>query len=224
MATSGDDGDRQEPTLELPSLFGRGKKRRRENPPAASEHEVEEPRPEESTRTAPAPVAPRSQHPFQPDLQPQVPPEPEPRRRAAKPRRTVPVLAAPVAAALTGLVVGLLGTALTAAGLRGCEAVRGTDSCGGPGLGLLVVIVAVMVVAGAVLLKLLGVSEHRGTSFLGTGLLCVIALLTLMDQLFSVWMFLVVPLICAATYLVAQWVTTRFVEIDVDDRPHVDVR
>jgi hypothetical protein len=173
-------------------------------------------------------VAPRSQPPFetdrQPEPEPDPKPEPEPRRRAEKPPRTGPVLAAPLAAALTGLVVGLLGTGLTAAGLRGCEAVRGTDSCGGPGLGLLVVIVAVMVVAGAVLLRLLGVSEHRGTSFLGTGLLCVVALLTLMEELFSVWMFLVVPLICAATYLLAQWVTTRFVEIDTDDRPHVDVR
>ncbi len=196
MAKTRGDGDREEPTLELPSLFGRGKKRRRDEP-------TERPEPEPA---------------------PEPEPEPEPRRRAQTPRRAGPVLAVPVAAALTGLVVGLLGTGLTAAGLRGCEAVRGTDSCGGPGLGLLVAIVAVMVIAGAVLLKLLGVSEHRGTSFLGTGLMCVVALVALMEQLFSVWMFVVVPLICAVTYLIAQWVTTRLVEIDTDDRPHVDVR
>jgi len=178
-------------------------------------------------------MAPRRQPPFdadrlpapaaEPEAAPEAAPE-EPRRRAERPSRTLPALAAPVAAALTGAVVGLLGAALTAAGLRGCEAVRGTDSCGGPGVGLLVVIVALMVVAGAVLLRLFGVSEHRGTSFLGTGLMCVVALLVLMDQLFSVWMFLVVPLVCAVTYLLAEWVTTRFVEIDTDDRPHVDVR
>ncbi len=229
MAKRRDDGDREEPTLELPALFGRGKKRGREGPadpepePQAAPAAEPEPAPAAQAQAAPA-AEPEPARMAEPHAAPVAVDEPEPRRRAEKPRRTGPVLAATVAAVLTGLVVGLLGTALTAAGLRGCDAVRGTDSCGGPGLGLLVAVVAVMVVAGAVLLKLLGVSEHRGTSFLGTGLMCVVVLVTLMEQLFSAWMFVVVPLICAVTYLVAQWVTTRFVEIDTDDRPHVDVR
>ena len=53
--------------------------------------------------------------------------------------------------------------------------------------------------------------------------MCVIVLVTLMEDLFSAWMFVAVPLICAATYALAHWVTTQFVET-ADDRPHVDVR
>ena len=53
--------------------------------------------------------------------------------------------------------------------------------------------------------------------------MCVVVLVTLMEDLFSVWMFVAVPLICAVSYALAHWVTTQFVE-QVDDRPHVDVR
>ncbi len=229
MAKKRADGDQQEPTLELPSLFGRGKKRRHEEPveqPAAWE-------PVEETR----PVAPASAEPL-------PPPAPEPKRRATrangtpkppkptkspkspKPQRAArsgPVLPPGVAAIVTGLVVGLAGTALTYVSLRGCEMLKGTESCGAPGLGLLVVIIVLMMLGGALLLSLLGVSEPRGTSFLAIGLMCVIVLVTLMEDLFSVWMFVAVPLICAATYALARWVTTQFVET-ADDRPHVDVR
>ena len=128
-----------------------------------------------------------------------------------------------MAAVLTGLLVGLAGTALTYVSLRGCEMLKGTESCGAPGLGLLVVIIVLMMLGGALLLSLLGLSEPRGTSFLAIGLMCVIVLVTLMEDLFSVWMFVAVPLICAATYALAHWVTTQFVET-ADDRPHVDVR
>jgi hypothetical protein len=128
-----------------------------------------------------------------------------------------------VAAVVTGLVIGLAGTALTYVSLRGCEMLKGTESCGAPGLGLLVVIIVLMMLGGALVLKLLGVSDPRGTSFLAVGLMCVVVLVTLMEDLFSVWMFVAVPLICAVSYAVAHWVTTQFVE-PVDDRPHVDVR
>ena len=143
--------------------------------------------------------------------------------RAARAARTTPLVSAQVAAVLTGLVVGLLGTALTYVSLRGCEMLKGTESCGGPGLGVLVAIVVLMVIGGALLLKLLGVSDPRGTSFLAVGLMSVIVLVTLMENLFSAWMFVAIPLVCAVSFAVAHWVTTRFVE-NVDDRPHVDVR
>jgi hypothetical protein len=191
------DGDRGEPTLELPSLFGRGRKR-------PSGTIVEEPADQ-------APAAERE-------------PDPEPARRPEPAVVPAPLLPPTVAAALTGLLVGLVGAGLTALGLRGCEAMRGTDSCGGPGLGVLVAILVVMVVLGALVLKLLAVSEHRGVSVLGVGLMTVVVLLTLTEQLFSPWMFVVVPAISAASFLVARWVTTRFVDIERDDAPHVDVR
>jgi hypothetical protein len=171
MADKRTDAESQEPTLELPSLFGRTRRKPESNP---------EPHPERE-------------------------PEPAPRRKAP---RTAPLLAPRVAAGLTGLLVGAAGTALTYGSLRGCEMLRGTESCGGPGLLLLVAILALMVLAGALLLALLKVSTARGTSFLGVGLMAVVVLVALMEQLFSVWMFLAVPLICAVSYVAAHWVTT----------------
>jgi hypothetical protein len=230
MAKKRGDGARQEPDLELPSLFGRGKKRRREQPVEPVEEPVEETRPLEPVALEPEP------EPLpEPLPDPEPLPAPEPKRRAVRPAkpprparparaaRTGPLVPVPVAAVLTGLLVGLTGTALTYVSLRGCEMLKGTESCGAPGLGLLVVIVVLMMLGGALVLKLLGVSDPRGTSFLAIGLMCVVVLVTLMEDLFSAWMFIAVPLICAASYAVAHWVTTQFVEA-ADDRPHVDVR
>jgi hypothetical protein len=235
MAKKRGDGTPQEPDLELPSLFGRGRKRRREQPEESVEGPVEETRPLEPVALDPEP---------EPEPEPEPVPATEPKRRAAKPAkppkapkaakaartpkpqraaRTGPVVAAPVAAVLTGLVVGLAGTALTYVSLRGCEMLKGTESCGAPGLGVLAVIVILMVLGGGILLGALKVSDPRGTSFLAVGLMSVVVLVTLMEELFSAWMFVAIPLICAVSYAVAHWVTTRFVET-ADDRPHVDVR
>jgi len=120
-------------------------------------------------------------------------------------------------------VVGIVGTGLTWAALQGCEALRGTDSCGGPGLLVLAAILALMVIAGALLLKAMRVTEPNATSFLGVGLMTVIVLVTLMESLFSAWMFLAVPVLTALSYLAAQWVSTRFVDTE-QSSPGVDVR
>jgi hypothetical protein len=127
------------------------------------------------------------------------------------------------AATLTGLLVGAAGTVLTWASLRGCEMLRGTESCGGSGLLVLVAILVLMVLAGTLVLKALSVTEASSTSFLGVGLMTVVVLVTLMEELFSAWMFLAVPLICALAFAVAQWVSTRFVETE-DAGPGVDIR
>ncbi len=129
-----------------------------------------------------------------------------------------------VAALVTGLVVGASGAGLTWVSLRGCEAVKGTESCGGPGLLLLVVIVVLMVLLGGLLLALLRVPEPRSTSFLGVGVLVVVVLVTLIQQLFSGWMFLVVPLLGAASYVLALRITTAFVEPTPERGPEHDVR
>lgn len=143
--------------------------------------------------------------------------------RAARKPRALPTLSPGAASLVAGAVVGLVGTGLTWAALQGCEALRGTDSCGGPGLLVLVAILALMVIAGALLLKALRVTEANATSFLGVGLMTVIVLVTLMESLFSAWMFLAVPVLTALSYLAAQWVSTRFV--DTEERsPGVDVR
>jgi len=136
----------------------------------------------------------------------------------------LPQLPGRVAAVLTGAVVGVVGVALTYLSLQGCNAVRGTKSCGGgPGLLLLLVILVLMVLLGGVLLALWDVSEPRSTSFLGVGVLAVVVLIASLRDLDSVWMFLVVPLVCALSFLLARWVTTAFVELP-EKGPQHDIR
>jgi len=118
--------------------------------------------------------------------------------------------------------VGGLGAGVTYGGLRGCEALNGTPSCGGLGLAYLVAIAIGMVAVGALVLKALRVGEPVGTSFLAVGILAVVVLVGLTGVIFSGWMFLAIPAVAAASYLLAQWVTTRFV--DVDRPPGPDVR
>jgi hypothetical protein len=115
------------------------------------------------------------------------------------------------AAILVGLVVGLGIVGLTWASLRGCESVQGTSSCGDSGYGLLFVILATMVVVGALLLRLSRVPEPGSTSFLGIGLMAVVALLFLVDHLLDRSMVVVIPVLSAAAYAGAHWVTRTFV-------------
>jgi hypothetical protein len=251
------DGEKSQPSLELPSLFRRRNKDRRSSPPAdqrpADERteatpRLDDPTPDGPTGTAPADaeaqpehtqsLAPRAAQPSADPWPEAEPAQPEARpagsRRAARRAerrterrtrrsRTRPVLPPVVAAVLTGLLVGLFGALLTWGSLIGCDVVRGTKSCGGPGLLLLVVIVALMVVVGALLLRLFKVPEPRSTSFLAVGLTAVIVLVTLMEELFSRWMFVAVPLVSAATFALAGWVTTRYVELP-ENAPEHDIR
>lgn len=239
-----------EPTLELPSFFRRRKRRAGEAPaapesatPAAPPAERETAAPEPAPAAEPAPAPTREPEPTsasEPVAAPGPAPEPEPvaapgpvgrraaraSRRAARPSRaprTRPVLSPEVASLVVGALVGAVGTGLTWAALQGCEALRGTDSCGGPGLLVLVAILALMVIAGALLLKALRVAEPNATSFLGVGLMTVVVLVALMESLFSAWMFLAIPVLTALSYLAAQWVSTRFVDTEKAP-PGVDVR
>lgn len=136
--------------------------------------------------------------------------------RPATPTRvsapTLPTMAGWVAAAVTGAVIGLLLVGMTAGSLQACEAVRGTSTCGGYGVPILVVIMAALIAIGGVLLRLFHVPDPGSTSFLAVGMVAVIALLFLLDFLLSVWMLLVIPLIAVSMYLLAYWVTTAFVE------------
>lgn len=116
-----------------------------------------------------------------------------------------------LAAALTGLVVGAAGASATMAAMAGCEAVRGVSTCGGaPGFFILVAILVLMILLGAGLLKALGVHDSASTSFLAVGVVTVVAMLTLLEVIFSAWMFVVIPVLAAFSYLLAHWVTTRF--------------
>ncbi|NYD43647.1 hypothetical protein [Nocardioides panaciterrulae] len=133
-------------------------------------------------------------------------------RRAMRPRRR---LGGMPAAVLTGVVVGLVTVGLTWAAQRGCEAVRGTSSCGGgPGFLLLLAITVAMVFLGAALLRLSSVPDPGSTSFLAVGLLAVVTLLFFIGVIFTWWMTIIVPVCAAGTYALAHWVTSTFAEPD----------
>jgi hypothetical protein len=136
----------------------------------------------------------------------------------------LPALPGRLAAALTGLIVGAFGAMLTYVSLQGCNALRGTETCGGTGLLLLVIILVLMVLLGAVLLAAWQITDARSTSFLAVGVLCVIVMLTLMQQLYSPWMFLIVPILSAGAFVLSHWVTTAFIEPTPEDGPEHDVR
>ena len=227
--------DRDQPSLELPSLslgLGRRARRRRggdpdvEDAPPESEAgptadepggEGPQPPPESSGASSREPLRPpsREQAP-----EPEPPDRPQagqgdrvarPRRSSASARRSLPSTPAPLAVALTGAVAGVAGAGATYAAMAGCEAVRGTSSCGGaPGFALRVAIVAVMVLLGGAILRAFSVPEPTGTSFLAVGIVVVLVMLFLLDAVFSGWMFVVVPVMGAAAYLISHWVTTRF--------------
>jgi hypothetical protein len=116
------------------------------------------------------------------------------------------------AAVLTGALIGLATVGLTWGSQRTCEAARGTSTCGAAGFWLLVAILIGMVLLGAAILRLWRVPDPGSTSFLAVGLLAVVALLFLVDALFSWWMVIVIPLLTVATYALAYWVTSTFAE------------
>lgn len=242
------------PSLRLPRFGRRRKARDDEKTadPAAEAPPAEAP-PTEAPPAATHPAPPEPEPLPAPTPEPLPQPEPAPQRalvstpEVAPPTHEMPVEEEPVdeepvdepatrapfalpqlpgrvAAVLTGAVVGVVGVALTYLSLQGCDAVRGTKSCGGgPGLLLLLVILVLMVLLGGVLLALWDASEPRSTSFLGVGVLAVVVLIASLRDLDSVWMFLVVPLVCALSFLLAQWVTTAFVELP-EKGPQHDVR
>jgi hypothetical protein len=152
-------------------------------------------------------------------------PQVEPAAPAARREpRQLPELAAGTAAVAVGAGVGLLGCVLTFLGLQGCELVTGTDSCGGPGLLVLVLIVGAMVLAGAAMLRLLRVPEAGNLSFLGVGILVVVALVFLIDHLYEGWMFLAIPVLTALSYAIAAWVTSKADDDAASQRENRDER
>ena len=210
-----------EPSLELPSLSLRRKRRKKApeaSPKAAPEPEapllVDEvaapPTPPAPVSAPPAPAPPPVRRPV--TVKPaKAAKESEPRQPRRRRELALPVIGGRAAAVVTGLLVGVITVGLTWAGLRLCEVVRGTSSCGGPGYLLLLGIVVAMVLLGALLLRAWGVPEAGSTSFLAVAMLAVVALL-LGDVLFHWWMILVLPACSALTFAASQWVTATFVE------------
>jgi hypothetical protein len=133
----------------------------------------------------------------------------EGRSPVTRPRdRRIPPLPAAV---LTGALVGLLTAGLVWLSLRGCSGLRGTSSCGDTGFLVLVAIFVVLIFAGRFALTVLRVADAGSTSFLGLALLAVLALV-FVDDLGSVVGAVVLALVGAATFGLAQWVTATFTE------------
>ncbi len=188
----------------------RRRRRRAAKPAAATPPPAPTPPPRSpAAAPAPAPVARRGarRRAHGSPLDPEEPLD-TPRERPAR----EPWLVGRPAAVVTGLLVGALIVALTAGSQRVCSSVKGTSSCGGPGFFLLVAILIVAVLVGATLLRGARVPQPGSTSFLAVGLLSVVALLFLVDQLFEWWMVIAIPLVSVATYVLSHWVTTAFIE------------
>jgi len=151
---------------------------------------------------------------FVDEVPPAEPPAPTEQERRPRSRRLPrgPVLTGYPASGLAGLLVGALMVGLTAGSLRACEGIRGTATCGGPGLLILVVILILLIMVGQVLLRLFQVPDPGSTSFLAVGLIAVVALLFLIDVILDWTMIIVIPLIGVATFLLSHWITTAFVE------------
>lgn len=165
------------------------------------------PAPTQAAAPAPVPAAPRR------TAKAPRPPKParEPRRRVERSADRAPALDPRLAAALVGAVIGGAMAGLTYGALRGCGAIRGSETCGGAaGTLLLIAIIIVAVLLGRLVLDLLRIPEAGGTAVLGVALVCVLSLLFLSGSLTSAWMALVLPLLAAACFLGAHLASTAF--------------
>ena len=155
------DASKGEPSLELPhfGLRGRGRKKKStEQADAAPRKE-----PEDSEPTAPLLVEETQTR----NATEEAPDGPITRvegdggaaRRVKRDGFSFPAIPGLVAAIVTGLVVGAFGTGMTYLAMAGCEEIRGASTCGGSGLFLLVAILILMILLGAVMLKVAQVSD-----------------------------------------------------------------
>jgi hypothetical protein len=127
-------------------------------------------------------------------------------RQASAARLRSRPLPIPLAAAATGLLVGSLSTGLVWVGMAGCDVWRDSPSCGGElGLGLLTAVVAISWLVGRLLLGFAEVPDALMVSFLGIAVAMIVVLLFLIDETFSVWMWLVMPLLTAGTFVASAW-------------------
>jgi hypothetical protein len=148
----------------------------------------------------------------------------------------LPHLPTPIAAALAGLVCGVVVTALVWAGQRGCDAVRGRPTCGGYGVVMLVAIIVTCYLVGVVLLKAFDVDDPGVTAFFGVALPLLVVLGFLLDDVFEGWMAVAIPLLTAVCFVLSAYLA-RALEaanpssyaddrdepgVDEDDEPAAD--
>jgi len=199
----------QGPSLELPSL---GFRRRKKAKPEAAE-------PESTTEPADAPaevlppvaepaaVQPASEAPApaQPDEEP-TPIAPAKERKLRKPRTRW------LGAGGIGLLAGFAIVGLVGLMLQACDSARGTTSCGGPGLFVLLAILALITVGATRLLRMWGFTDAGTVAFLGIALTGIVVLVFLTTHLQSLGMVLVIPMITMFAFLISDWVSATMSE------------
>jgi hypothetical protein len=121
------------------------------------------------------------------------------------PSLRLPRLPMPVAAALTGLVTGLVATALVWGGERGCDAVRDRPTCGGSGFFMLIAITVICYLVGLALLKAFAVGDPGVTAFFGVTLPLLVVLAFLLDHVFDTWMAVAMPLLVAVCFVLSAY-------------------
>jgi hypothetical protein len=128
-------------------------------------------------------------------------------RRVVGPRN--PRLPYLLTAAAVGLLMAVLAQLLVIGGQQACEVVRGTSSCGSAGGFMLLAIGLLLVLAGTRLLRALAVPDPVITSVLGVALVTIVVLAVLIDVIFSIWMWVVLPLVAAVAYGFSAWAAKR---------------
>lgn len=128
---------------------------------------------------------------------------PSTQRKPTLGSRPVPM---PVAAAAAGLLVGWTAAGLVWLGMAGCDAWRDSPSCGGGvGYGMLAAVFVLSWLVGRLLLGFAGVGDALMVSFLGVAVALIAVMLFLIDETFSVWMWLVMPVLTAITFTFSAW-------------------
>jgi len=115
-----------------------------------------------------------------------------------------------------GLVSGIALVGLIGVTLQACDAARGTTSCGGTGLFVLLIILALITVGATRLLRLWGFTDGGTVAFLGIALTGIVVLVFLTTHLQSLTMVLVIPLITMLSFLVSDWVSATMSQANED--------
>jgi hypothetical protein len=161
---------------------------------------VAEPAAVEPAREAPAPA--------QPGEEPTpIAPAKKPKERKPRKPRTRWLGAGGIGLLAGFAIVGLIGLTLQA-----CDSATGTTSCGGPGLFVLLAILALITVGATRLLRMWGFSDAGTVAFLGIALTGIVVLVFLTTHLQSLGMVLVIPMITMFAFLISDWVSATMSE------------
>jgi hypothetical protein len=115
---------------------------------------------------------------------------------------------------VVGLLAGFVTVGLVWLSEQGCDRVRDSPNCGAAGFPLLVLAVVITVVLGALALSRLAMPHPKLVAFLGVGFMLLIVLAFLSTDLFSTWTLVIVPVLTAITFLVANLIAGRLERAD----------